>query len=55
MSDRCVVEKSLYNSLLEAYFSEVLPNVTDYWMTLSEEHKTSMLKLNNLFVGYTSL
>ena len=50
MSDRCIVQKK-FNNLLEDYRSEVLPKVVSSWSSLSEEERTSMMRLNTFFCG----
>ena len=50
MSDRHIVQKK-FNNLLEAYRSEVLPDVMDEWSNMSDEEKDKMRKMNSLFCG----
>ena len=51
MSDRCSVQKT-FNELVEAYRSELLPDVVSGWSDLSDEEKASMMGMNNFFCGF---
>ena len=50
MSDRCVVQKT-YNTLVEEYRKEVLPEIIEGWKDLTEEERTAMARMNNFYCG----
>ena len=50
MSDRHIVQKK-FNSLLQEYRCEILPDVIDGWSSLGEEEKERMKTINSLFCG----
>ena len=54
MSDRHIVLKN-FNSLLEEYRAQILPEVITSWRDLSSEEQQSISSLNNFFVAYTYL
>ena len=50
MSDRASTEKT-FNSLLEQFRNDILPDVIDNWNELNEKQKTLCSKMNNFFCG----
>ena len=50
MSDRASTEKH-FNTLLEQYRSEILPQVVLGWADLTEEERSGMARMNNFFCG----
>ena len=50
MSDRHIVQKN-FNSLLEEYRAQILPEVITSWQDLSSEDQQSISSLNNFFCG----
>ena len=50
MSDRHIVQKN-FNSLLEDYRSQILPNVVSNWDALSVQEQGELASLNNFFVA----
>ena len=50
MSDRHIVQKN-FNSLLEDYRSQILPNVVSNWDALSVQEQGELASLNNFFCG----
>ena len=50
ISDRHIVQKN-FNSLLEDYTSQILPNVVSNWNALSVQEQGELASLNNFFCG----
>lgn len=50
MSDRHIVQKN-FNSLLEEYRANILPEITSSWQDLTSAEQQSMSSLNNFFCG----
>ena len=50
MSDRHIVQKN-FNSLLEEYRAQILPEVIASWRDLSSEEQQSISSLSNFFCG----
>ena len=50
MSDRYIVQKN-FNSLLEEYCAQILPEVITSWHDLSFEEQQSISSCNNFFCG----
>ncbi|XP_056017756.1 uncharacterized protein LOC130053959 [Ostrea edulis] len=50
MSDRASTEKK-FNELLEEYRSNILPNVIEGWIDMTEDEHRSVSRMNNFFCG----
>ena len=46
---QCLKPKKTFNSLLEQFRNDILPDVIDNWNELNEKQKTLCSKMNNFF------
>ena len=50
MSDRCIVQKK-FNENLQSYCRTILPEMVEDWVSFSEDGKTKIFRINDLFCG----